>query len=157
MKLFNRWLAATRELQETAYHRDYSLFDDTSTLVDFIKNMHTATTMELGELLDETSWKPWAQDKPFVNKDLVIKEAVDVLHFIGNILTAVDCTDEELNLRYLEKMALNRQRQLRDGGYRVRGEDSDKCAICKRALDDVGSDPNNKNVCMFCAPIGYNL
>lgn len=66
-----------------------------------------AAQQELAELAVEFSWKPWAVDEPFVNRERIIDEAVDVLHFVGNILVAVNATDEELNEAYEKKVQLN--------------------------------------------------
>lgn len=148
--LFHRWLYETRKLQRDAYGLDYSRFDNPAALVAYIKDMHIATIAEMQEALDETTWKPWASDEPYVDRTLVVKELIDALHFIGNILAAVGCTDDELDLRYRQKMEVNRERQLRAGGYRVRGETADKCRNCRRALDDVAPSFDDPTICQLC-------
>jgi hypothetical protein len=65
----------------------------------------------------------------------LLKEAVDVLHFVANIIVAAGGTDEQLNKFYAEKMEKNKQRQL--NGYKVK-DIGVKCAMCSRAIDDVG-------------------
>lgn len=152
MTLFTDWLKETRKLQEEAFGFDYAKFDDDATLVAYIKDMWIADIVESAELLDETTWKPWARDAPQVNRKLVLKEAVDKLHFIANIITACGFSDEELDEQYASKMQQNRDRQLRKGGYFVRGVDADKCLSCRRALDDVGVSERAPGVCVVCAP-----
>jgi hypothetical protein len=156
-KLFEEWLAATRELQETAYKVDYDFFENEPgsdelrihNLVEYISWNTKAAMHELVELDSETSWKPWQMDASYVNRREVIGEAVDALHFIANILAAVDCTDEELNERYLAKMEVNRERQLGVKGYYVNAAGV-KCALCRRALDDVSPSPFDSNLCAEC-------
>ena len=87
---------------------------------------------ELHELVDETSWKEWADVEPFINRDAAVKEAVDALHFLINIMLHLDVTPVELLERYRAKNAVNHQRQ--DDGY---DGVSTKCPKCHRALEDV--------------------
>jgi hypothetical protein len=161
LPLFGNWLDATRVLQVEVYRADYSRFphyptngNDThetrQNLVDYIDVMWGAAIHELIELHDETSWKPWQHDDPYVNRGAVVKEAVDALHFVANILAAVACTDEELSEAYLEKMAVNRERQERESGYFVQA-DGVKCRICRRALDDVKPSLQDVTICQSCA------
>ena len=150
--LFGDWLKETRKLQEEAYGFDYLEFNDDAALIAYIKDNWIADIAESAELLDEVTWKPWARDTPRVNRQLVLKEAIDKLHFIANIITACGFTDEELDEQYSAKMRLNRERQLRKGGYTTRGLDADKCLSCRRALDDVGVSERAPGVCVVCAP-----
>jgi dUTPase len=151
--MFDSWIAQTRKLQEEAYGMDYSQFTgagDTSTaaLVEYISWNTKAAVHELVELDGETSWKPWQHDEPYVNRHEVVKEAVDVLHFVANVLAAVGVTDQQLTEVYLEKMGVNRRRQLE--GYKVL-DPGVKCRVCKRALDDVVPDIDDATVCAACA------
>jgi hypothetical protein len=158
--LFGTWLEATRVLQVEVYRADYSRFphedngnateESRRALVNYIDMMWGAAMHELIELHDETSWKPWQHDDPYVHRSLVIKEAVDALHFIGNILTAVNCTDQELTQVYADKMAVNRERQERVTGYFVQAEGV-KCRICRRALDDVKPSLQDRTICQECS------
>jgi dimeric dUTPase (all-alpha-NTP-PPase superfamily) len=104
---------------------------------------------EMAEMRQPISWKPWQHDEPYADREEVIKEAVDVLHFVANIIVACGGTDEELNEYYLEKMERNRQRQL--GGYNVK-DAGVKCVTCSRAIDDVGHGVT-VGVCAKCEPI----
>ena len=115
-----RWLASTKELQEDTYGYHYpSIRQDPALLSEHLDWNQTAAVQELAELREEFSWKPWATDEPFVNIDRVVKEAVDVLHFVGNILVACGINDEMLADYYQEKQAINRARR-ESGTYSAR-------------------------------------
>jgi hypothetical protein len=131
-----QWLESTRELQEKVYGFDFTaLRDNREALADYLVHNHTAAVLELSEALSEVGWKTWATPRGWVNRTAFIKELVDVAHFIGNMLVAVGCDDEEWENYYREKQDVNRKRQA-DGYDGV----STKCPDCKRALDDVGVD-----------------
>lgn len=152
-QLFNAWLAETRQLQVEAYGLDYEKFegpDGLDELVKYMKDMHIATVAEMQEMLDEISWKPWAKDDLYVNRDLVVKELVDALHFIANLLTAVGCTDEELDEAYTSKMAVNRERMLGSAPYLVHRDAGTKCDSCRRSFDDVGKLTPEDELCSIC-------
>jgi len=136
--LFNRWLATTKELQVTAYNIDYDKFagddpDNLRSIIEYLRWNMLAIDDELAEVRKEISWKPWQHDAPYVNRDAVVKECVDILHFVANIICAVGGTDEQLDEYYIKKMEINRQRQLK--GYKVK-DAGVKCGVCARALDD---------------------
>lgn len=76
--------------------------------------------IEIAEVFREFSWKYWAQDNPFINREKVIGELVDVGHFIANCLVALDVSDAEWEAAYRAKQDENRRRQ-RDG-YAARKE-----------------------------------
>lgn len=158
LPLFTTWLEETRKLQVEVYKADYNRFDFDSTaspekiqaLVAYLDWQIMASFHELAEGHDETSWKPWQHDKPYVNRDAFVREMVDVLHFIANALCAVEVAEDELNQVYSEKMQVNRNRQLQPGGYRIR-EPGVKCRLCRRALDDVRPALMDPTICMDCA------
>lgn len=136
--LFNAWLGDTKKLQTEAYKIDYSKFDGDShenlnNIIEYLRWNMLAIDDELAEIRKEISWKPWQHDDPYVNREAVVKECVDVLHFVANIICAVGGTDEQLDAYYVNKMEVNRQRQLK--GYVVKAEGV-KCQSCSRALDD---------------------
>lgn len=147
------WLASTRELQERTYGFSFPL--EGEDLANYLTWNHTAAVLELGEAMQEVQWKPWATPRGPINRDAFIKELVDALHFIGNALVAVDCTDEELETAYQAKQDVNRRRQAT--GYDGRN----KCPRCRRAYDDdttacyaahtdeVGREP------AWCAEVGW--
>lgn len=116
-----KWLESTKELQEGTYSYDFQLMRTThqsaveeghqgSHLTKFIDWNQVAAVQELAEVREEFSWKPWAVDHPFVHRDRVRDEIIDVMHFLGNILVAIDVTDEELEEAYRQKQEINRRR-----------------------------------------------
>ena len=129
------WLASSRELQERYFGRDYNaLRTDPILLADTIMMNHTAAVVELGEAMNEVGWKPWATPRGWVNREAFIGELIDVMHFIANLLTAVDCTDEEYEAYYQDKQAVNRARMTSGNYDGIKG----KCPHCHRAWDDPG-------------------
>jgi hypothetical protein len=103
---------------------------------------------ELAEMRQAISWKPWQHDQPYADREEIIKEAVDVLHFVANIIVAAGGTDEVLDRLYLEKMEKNKKRQLE--GYLVKSKGV-KCSLCYRAIDDVGVG-KQPDMCSKCLP-----
>lgn len=110
-----KWLQSTKKLQEETYNYffdeddliQYHLLPRVAQYLDW--NV-TAAVQELAEVREEFSWKPWAVDEPFVNRERILNEYVDVLHFIGNSLVSLSITDEELWEAYRQKQAINRSR-----------------------------------------------
>lgn len=135
---FDQWITSTGDLQIVAYgqHPHDWIGDDgrmTEEGMDFvIRKGAWAAVVELVELTNEAAWKPWASTR-HARRAAIIKEAVDVLHFVGNLLCMVDCTGEELTAEYRSKQLKNLQRQI--DGY---DGTSDKCPHCARVLDDSG-------------------
>lgn len=136
--LFGTWLEETRKLQVEAYGRDPWELDGEE-FTTFMTWNAWAAVSELVELMDEVQWKPWSTlhgtHPDAEERKRIITEMVDMLHFAGNMLAAVRCTDLELRFEYQEKMDRNRAR-MATGKYDAR---SDKCPGCGRALDDVGT------------------
>lgn len=122
-----RWLSSTKSLQEQTYGYKFhhSMVPEIAKYIEW--NLFAAY-QELAEMAVEFSWKPWAVDEPFVNRDRIRDEAIDVLHFLGNILTSIDVTDDELVYFYQLKQDKNRRRAA-SGKYTARkggvGEGSD--------------------------------
>ena len=136
--LFNNWLSKTKQLQVDVYNADYSKFhsdspENLNELIEYIRWNMLAIDDELAEVRKAISWKPWQHDEPYADRKEVVKECVDVLHFVANILCAAGATDEELDAEYLAKMQKNADRQ--KNGYRVL-DPGVKCTMCSRALDD---------------------
>ena len=153
-ELFNEWLTRTRMLQENVYGMDYSKYegsdpDSINNLIEYMRWNMLAIDDELAEMRQAISWKPWQHDAPYADREEIVKEAVDVLHFVANIIVAAGGTDEQLNKFYLEKMEKNKQRQL--NGYKVK-DIGVKCAMCSRAIDDVGVG-KTPDVCSKCRPV----
>jgi hypothetical protein len=118
-----------RELQEKSFKTDFEAMSQEHRM-QFIKDMHTALTMELGEALDETGWKPWASSN-HINTAAFKGELVDAWHFFMNLMLVVDMDAEELFEGYMRKHQVNVTRQ-KEGYDGVSG----KCKGCKRAFDD---------------------
>lgn len=147
--LFNNWLDATTRLQRDAYGVDYEAFhgdshDSLNALIEYIRWNMLAIDDELAEVRKAISWKPWQHDDPYADRHEVVKECVDVLHFVANILCAVGATDDELDALYLEKMQLNADRQRK--GYKVLSAGT-KCAECFRALDEYDTSQCREALC----------
>lgn len=151
--LFNGWLSKTSQLQSEVFGVDYEVMHsdehaDLQSLIEYIRWNMLAIDDEMSEVRKAISWKPWQHDDPYADRHEVLKECVDVLHFVANILCAVGATDEELDKEYLSKMQINAERQRK--GYKVLAEGM-KCTLCARALDDydvsacIESDCPNKN------------
>lgn len=108
-----KWLGSTYALQRDVYGLDPDEYHDwPAGMAASVKDNVLATVVELVELLNEVKWKYWSHEEAWVRRDRVLKEAVDVMHFLGNILTTVGVTDEEFWEAYREKQDENRQRQI---------------------------------------------
>lgn len=135
---FDKWLEGQRTYQAETFSVDYGhMASDVNELTAYVTMNLNAAFLELAETQQEVPWKPWAKTEKRAEvwetgRDKVVGELVDVLMFVGNVLAAVGCSDEELNQRYEEKLAVNRQRQA--AGY----DNKNKCKGCGRAFDDRG-------------------
>lgn len=111
-----RWLESTDRLQREAFGFDASAIrGDVRAQAAEVTWRAFAMMREAMELVDEVSWKHWATaDAPYVNRDRVIAEAVDVGHFLGGILAALEVTDSEYESAYRAKQEENRRR-MREG------------------------------------------
>ena len=108
-----RWLRSTRRLQEEAY--GWTRPDSVAGQVASLKENILAALVELaGEVPREFHWKFWAHDEPWVNREAILEEIVDVQHFLANMLVTIGVTDDEYEAAYIAKQEKNRQRQ-RDG------------------------------------------
>lgn len=143
--LFGEWLMRTDVLQRMSYGSKPSELEGDAR-AEYFRTMTAALVFELGEMSNEIGWKTWGTDRT-INRDNYIKEAVDVMHFIGNLLILVGCTDEELNAAYNAKMKVNMERMLR-ADYNGRTEG--KCVTCKRSFDDVGQSIVQTTMCVMC-------
>jgi dimeric dUTPase (all-alpha-NTP-PPase superfamily) len=124
-----KWLESTRTLQEEVYDYDFQwMRDHEIALTQYIQWNIFAAYQELAETAVEFSWKPWATDRPFVNRNRVRDELIDAMHFIGNILVGIGVTDSELEDHYQVKQERNRRRAA-SGNYSAKkgllGEGSD--------------------------------
>jgi hypothetical protein len=157
--LFNNWLRRTRDLQKDVYFINYEEMEgdkpqNIRKLVEYMRWNMLAIDDELAEMRQAISWKPWQHDAPYADREEIVKEAVDVLHFVANIIVAAGGTDEMLDKFYIEKMERNKERQL--NGYKIKDQGV-KCELCTRAIDDDGRS-RNAGICKKCLPdeIGGN-
>lgn len=105
-----RWLASTKELQEDAFAIEFPL--EGEELADYIRWNSLALIKEVAEVLDCVDWKPWKLgDKGKLHRQRALEEIVDVAHFLGNIAVALDIDDDELQMAYRDKQAVNEERQ----------------------------------------------
>lgn len=125
------WLESTYQLQREVYGFKLPLPLNSDELADYVVMNHSALVAEATELLSEFGWKSWASPRGWANRGNALKEAVDVAHFLANILCAIGITDDEWRIAYRTKQDVNRKRQL-DGYDGVSG----KCPGCKRSYDD---------------------
>lgn len=131
---FSTWLSVMAELQEVAYGSYYDDFDAQTKADSMMMNLLAAHS-EVTEMGDEMGWKPWVAKRGWINRASVINEAVDVMHFLANLLKHANCTGEELSTAYRRKMLKNLDRQLE--GYDGIG---DKCPSCHRDLTEILSE-----------------
>lgn len=157
-----KMIAQQRDLQEESFGYSFNemLVRDR---VEYVKMNVMAIEHELHELLDETSWKPWA-DAEYLNEDAAFKELIDAWHFLMNIMIALSPNQSAFDIAerlvgtYGEKREINAKRQ-------VEGYDgvSTKCPDCKRALDEPSSITVTRTPATgfltgaWCALCGYHL
>lgn len=112
-----RWLESTVDLQRDYFRFDWEKIGRTPDQVAAsLKDNTFAISVELAEAAVEYSWKHWATDEPFVNRERVLEELVDVGHFLANMLVAMGVTDAEWEAAYQAKQEKNRSR-MRSGTY----------------------------------------
>lgn len=131
---FGEWLSAMEQLQEIAYGAHYDDFSDGYRGDSMMMNL-LALHGEISEMGDEMGWKTWASPRGWINREAVIAEAVDAMHFLANLLKHARCTGSELTAAYKAKMLKNLDRQI--AGYDVRPESGEKCGYCHRDLSSL--------------------
>jgi len=131
------WLGSTYELQNEVYGYPLRWFIGgleigspavTKQLAAYIFWNSFSAVQEIAEMNVEFSWKPWAVDEPFVNRERILDEIVDVNHFLGNILVGLGVSQAEYEAAYQKKQQKNRERAA-SGSYSAKkgslGEGSD--------------------------------
>lgn len=109
-----KWLRSTRDLQRDSFGLDPRMMAGNPTeQARSVKENVLAAIVEMVEMLNEVKWKYWSHEEPWVRRERVLKEAVDVNHFVGNALVAVGVTDEEYEEAYQAKQQENMERQRR--------------------------------------------
>lgn len=91
----------------------------------YVSAMSTALVVEIGEALQEISWKPWASGI-WLHREAFLVEMIDALHFWINLVLLATTDAEEVARVYFNKADINAQRQL--DGY----TGQDKCPTCGR-------------------------
>lgn len=76
---------------------------------EWIQKEVLAVISELGELLDEVSFKWWKDDK--TNPEAVKEELVDILHFFISMCIKAGISSDDLYTAYIEKNKENFARQ----------------------------------------------
>lgn len=122
--IFEQIMARQLELQKESFNiSPLDLADEARD--HYVAAMSTALMVELGEALQEISWKPWASGEWF-RREAYLMELIDVLHFWMNlVLIATDDPMDVIEV-YMRKAQINAERQ-RDG-YTGEG----KCPACGR-------------------------
>ncbi len=104
--------------------------------VAYIKEMFIAAVKELGEALDETTWKPWSSADVSVNTDAFVSELNDAWQFICNMWLAAlpdaDAVDVALVMSSVHERKIRVNHKRVDDNY----DNTSKCPVCRRALDD---------------------
>lgn len=135
MDLLVEMLRRQRELQERLGY-DFIVMTEAER-VQYVKDMYVAAVQELGEALNETTWKPWAHGRAKINTPLFLAELNDAWQFLANMWLAVmpGATPEVIATFMHEahsvKIEINHQR-IHDN-Y----DGKNKCSHCGRALDEV--------------------
>jgi hypothetical protein len=122
------WLRLQQRLQSESFDVDPPNLEGESRTTYLLWNAY-ALIDEVGEAMDNVGWKPWASSDHF-NREMFVKELVDALHFLGNMLLTAGVTGDELWRLYREKVKVNAERQ------RVGYTGLEKCPACGNALDD---------------------
>lgn len=104
------YLRHQRSLQVESFGIDPGRLDGEE-FAEYVRWNTLAATDELHEALREVPWKPWKRGQEAFNRDMYVKELVDVLHFVGNLLLAAGVDDNELSRRYHAKREINAKRQ----------------------------------------------
>lgn len=113
---FGSWLGQTKKFQEDVYGHFLGLMTDEK-WAEYVAANFLAAHTELSESLAHIPWKYWrgGQKRPVgVDRDLAVRELVDVLFFVSNLLVALGVTDSELESEYERKAGINSQRQVKE-------------------------------------------
>jgi hypothetical protein len=150
-------IAAQRAFQEHLGHKFENMSVNERCL--YIQQMWTAAIKELGEALDEVSWKTWTTHNGlYINADALTAELSDAFQFMMNMWFAAfpHAEPEELAARMygvlMDKLAINRARQ--DNGYDGK---STKCGGCGRALDDPAVACSRRGGQGWCSRDGADI
>lgn len=116
-------MAQQLELQRESFGVD-PLALEGRTRDEYVQAMALALVVEVGEVMQEVSWKPWASGQWF-HREAYLEELIDVLHFWMNLVLVATDRPEELLTAYMVKHDVNAQRQ-------ASGYTGEKCEVCGR-------------------------
>src|SRR5690242_3102487 len=112
-------VADQRAFQERVDRRAFS--DDITQRLAYVKDMYVALVQEVGEVLNETTWKPWVTTEPAIHPAGMMAELTDAWCFLCNMWFALmpSATPTEvaraMAIAHDVKVQTNHRRQ--DGGY----------------------------------------
>lgn len=100
---------------------------------DTIKEDVLAATDELHEALAKVGWKSWATERGILDRDAYLREIVDALFFLMNLMNAADPAPGEIDALYSEKWSRNWQRYATGTYSMIEG----KCPGCGDDYGDI--------------------
>lgn len=102
--------------------------------IEYIKEMYIATVKELGEAMDEVTWKSWSPGADYLDVNAFFGELRDALQTLINMVWATFPAATGPQLADMVEGALDRKTQV--NLERFHSGVHNKCGVCKRALDD---------------------
>ncbi|MGG3958402.1 dUTPase [Bhargavaea massiliensis] len=84
------------------------------TLDEWVVAITIAMESEIDEIRREVNWKWWKQEKE-IDLERLQEEVIDLWHFLLSLSRMVGLTSETIFERYMQKNAINHQRQ--ESGY----------------------------------------
>lgn len=78
--------------------------------IEHVRLMFIGIITEACEVLEETNWKPWKQQK-LVDQKAMKEEIIDLWHFVINLTIASHMNAEEVVKRFKDKNKVNIKRQ----------------------------------------------
>lgn len=86
--------------------------------IQFLRNMALATIIEIGEVINESPWKPWKpEDYKDVDFEKVLGELADVQIFVFNMLLHYGVNMDQLSIAIGVKQQINVSRFMNDGVF----------------------------------------
>lgn len=144
---FGDWIDVQTQLQKIGGKGDPANIPTGDEFAEFTRAMAFAACAEIHEMADEMRWKPWDDMRGRnVDRERVIAEGVDALHFLGNLFRAVNATGEEISTAYEKKAQKNLDRW-REGYDALK----DKCPHCHRSFSESDCVAGE-----FCEEIGHD-
>ena len=104
---------------------------------EYVREQALGLTDELHEALSEVDWKSWATSAE-LNRAAYLRELVDVLFMLSNLMLVADPRPGEVSELYLEKYHRNVERYTRgpNGENKYHGRIG-KCPTCHRDFTDL--------------------